>query len=68
MSIKDTLVIPNKEEVKMIKFLILIFLAAILLVSGYDWYYHESQHAAFNTGMYFVLVSWWSGMVVGEHI
>ena len=50
----------------MIEFLILIFLAVILLVSGYDWYYHESQHAAFNTGMYFVLVSWWSGMVVGE--
>lgn len=52
----------------MIKFLILVFLIAVLLLSGYDWYYHESQQAAFNTGMYFVLVSWWTGMVVGEHI
>lgn len=67
MSIKDTLVIPTKDKV-MIKFLILIFLIAVLLASGYDWYYHESQQAAFNTGMYFVLVSWWTGMVVGEHV
>lgn len=52
----------------MIKLLILIFLISVLLVSGYDWYYHESQHAAFNTGMYFVLSAWWSGKSIGEYV
>lgn len=52
----------------MIKLLMLVFLIAVLLLSGYDWYFNESQQAAFNTGMYFVLVSWWLGMVFGEHV
>lgn len=50
----------------MIKFLMFVFLMAVLLLSGYDWYYHESQHAAFNTGMYFILTIWWTGIVIGE--
>ena len=45
-----------------------VFLIGVLLLSGFDWYFNENQKAAFNTGMYFILTIWWTGIVVGEHV
>ena len=50
----------------MIKFLMFVFLLSVLLISGCDWYFNESQKAAFNTGMYFILTIWWTGIVIGD--
>ena len=50
----------------MIKFLMFVLLISVLLLSGYDWYFNESQKSAFITGMYFILTIWWTGIVIGE--
>lgn len=50
----------------MFKYLLLIFLVAVFLISGYDWYYLGKAHSAFNTGMYAVLIFWCISMIMGD--
>lgn len=50
----------------MFKYLLLVFLTAVFLLSGYDWYYFKNVHSAFNTGMYFVLICWCMSMIIGD--